>query len=1202
MEPWRIDLMGELRATRGTWSVTHFRTQKTAALLAHLAFFRDRSHPRELLVGMLWPDASSEAGRNNLSQALSALRHQLEPPGVEPGSVLVGTRATVQLAEDAVATDTDALREALERASREKGKKKEELLERALEVPRGELLPGFYLEWIAPERERLRAACVAAARELAAIAERAGDPSRALDRARRALAFDPLAEDAHRDVIRLLAASGDPLRALKHFEEMEARFEKELGHGPTRETRELARGIERAHSPPPREAGGRPGASKREDAPPTTTLPPPRGVRAPAVTTLLATPDASAGALVARYSGEVLEETGTLVASFARPSDALACALAARAQAALETGDRDLRARARELLAAAKPRQILCSEETAVLLRRDLEAGINLTDLGVFKLGGASARLFQAHREGESLLAPAAERVHAGGLPLDMSAFHGREEELERLRQELAPGRRGLVTLTGPGGIGKTRLAVETATRLQEAFRGEAWFVPLASVTEPRVISDALRTALRLPPGPGDPLERVAERLGRGPALLVLDNFEQLVREGAAVVKALLERAPSLSVLATSRQRLGLDGEREIVVAPLPLPRGPDTPESLARVASVRIFVDRARAVRPDFELTSETAKGVGELVRRLEGIPLALALAAGRAQVLSPEQILARLSGRLDLLVSRSKDVPERHASLRAAIEGSTSLLAPPLTRFLALLSVFRGGFTLEAAEAVTEDPLALDALAELRECSFVTVEGERFSMLETLREYAREQLGEDERDRVALRHARYFAALAERAAPLLVGPEQGKWLDRLETEQGNMRAAIEEGGDGEAALRIAGALRHHWIVRGPIAEGRRLVAFALERSKARTAARAQALMGAGGLAHTQADTSGARASWEEALEIARELGDRSTVSRALNNLGIVATIGGDYARARQRLEESARIAREIGDGAFAARSVLNLAIIAKNEADFPRARALLDESARLSDGAGDRLNAAKARRMLGDLCVEVNDYDAAARHFQDALSVFESLGAREDVALSLHSLARIDSRHGRDGAPRLERAVAILREIGARVNLPVILLALATHSEPERARALLDEALAIARADRNRLAESHVLAAQGDIARRQGDPRARALYGECLARLRELGAKAYAAGPLESLAALDAAEGRADRAARLLGAAEVLREASGAASPGESRERDATLARVRDRLGPGFEGARAAGRALSFEGALELASLAPGKIPDFS
>src|SRR5581483_6600414 len=297
-------------------------------------------------------------------------------------------------------------------------------------------------------------------------------------------------------------------------------------------------------------------------------------------------------------------------------------------------------------------------------------------------------------------------------------------------------------------------------------------------------------------------------------ALLVLDNLEQLGDEAARLVRELLERAPSLACLTTSRRRLGLAGE-----------------------------VERARAVRPELELGPHNAAAVGELVRRLEGIPLALALAAGRAQVLSPEQILARLSGRLDLLVSRSKDVPERHASLRAAIEGSTSLLAPPLTRFLALLSVFRGGFTLEAAEAVTEDPLALDALAELRECSFVTVEGERFSMLETLREYAREQLGEDERDRVALRHARYFAALAERAVPLLVGPEQGKWLDRLETEQGNMRAAIEEGGDGEAARRIAGALRHHWIVRGPIAEGRRLVAFALELSKARTAARAQAL-----------------------------------------------------------------------------------------------------------------------------------------------------------------------------------------------------------------------------------------------------------------------------------------------------------------------------------------------------------------------
>jgi predicted ATPase len=900
--------------------------------------------------------------------------------------------------------------------------------------------------------------------------------------------------------------------------------------------------------------------------------------------------------------GEALEETGSeLVAAFARPSDALACALriqrSKKKRFAIDTGERGIVERARRLLVAARPGQVLCSEETAVLLRRDLEAGVRLADLGVFRLraGTAPERLFQAHREAESPATPEAERVYAGGLPLDMSPFHGRSEEIERLKALLVPGERSLVTLSGPGGIGKTRLALEAANRLLDAYRGEVWFVPLSHVAEARLVPDAIAAALHLPRG-GDPLVRVAERLGHGPALLVLDNFEQLL-DGTGAIRTLLERAGSLSCLVTSRQRLGLEGEREVAVAPLATPGGNDTPESLAELASVRLFVDRARAVRPDFQVTRANAKGLAELVRRLEGIPLALALAAGRAQVLTPEQLLSRLtqgSEGLDLLVTKSKDVPERHRTLRAAIEGSTKLLSPERQGFLWRLSVFRGGFTLEAAEAVCDEPLAVDALAELRECSLLSCSGEelRFSMLETLREFAFEQLEPAEREAVAQRHATHYAALAERAEPFLAGAEQGVWLDRLDAEQGNFRAAIESGPDIEAALRIAGALRHHWIVRGPIAEGRRLLEVALERSRAAKgraqgtrAARASALMGAGALAFTQGDSESARDAWEEALELARKLGDRATVSRVTNNLGIVANVAGDVTRARALFEESAALSRELGDAAFGARAVMNLANVTKTRGDLAQARTHLEESARLSASAGDRLQAAKARRMLGDLCFETGDPAASASNIKEALATFEELGAREDVALALHSLARLETQRGPE---HLERAVAILREIGARANLPVVLLALATViSEAGRAADLLDEGLRVARENGDRVATAHILKAQGDQAAREKSEGARSLYQESLRIFRDVSARVHAVGPLEGIAALDAAQGKAARAVKLLGAASALREATGAAGDVQTE----LLASLKAALDASFAAEWDAGRALDFSGAVDLA-----------
>jgi predicted ATPase len=500
-----------------------------------------------------------------------------------------------------------------------------------------------------------------------------------------------------------------------------------------------------------------------------------------------------------RHEGYEASEAGdSFVVAFAGASAALACAVAGQralaaepwptavdpitVRMALHTGDVELEENgyrdlvlhhAARILVAGHGGQILCSEITAGLLRRNwvmkaevAEPGVKLVDLGIYRLRDVVTpeRLFQVSYPGMSSLEfPPLNATPAftSNLPLQFTRFFGRREEIERLTKMLSSGegqRVGdersrpdaslnlhpsrLVTLTGPGGSGKTRLALEVAERCVAARRGAVWFVPLADLSDPRLIIDAIRDALHLTPSPeAAPLEQVVAALSHQPTLLVLDNFEHLVAAGAPLIRTLRERVPTLQCLVTSRQRLEVEGEREFPVLPLPTPEEWNNPEQLSLYESVQLFVDRAQAVQPDFQVTNANAAAVAELCHRLEGIPLALELAAARIRLLTPAQMLAHLEHRLDFQTSSRRDATARHRTLRAAVDWSYELLSSELQQFFAWLSVFRGGWTLQAAAAVCEESAALDYLSQLQACSLIVAEeisGEsRFRMLETLREY---------------------------------------------------------------------------------------------------------------------------------------------------------------------------------------------------------------------------------------------------------------------------------------------------------------------------------------------------------------------------------------------------------------------------------------------------------------------------------
>ena len=418
-------------------------------------------------------------------------------------------------------------------------------------------------------------------------------------------------------------------------------------------------------------------------------------------------------------------------------------------------------------------------------------------------------------------------------LPASLNRFVGRESECDAIERQIGGEGQHLLTLTGPGGVGKTRLALEAARRLSEHFTGQVWFVPLADVRDAGGVPMELLKAFRKKRVETmEPLEQAVAFLNskKAPVLLVLDNLEQIAQEGASVIQALLNGVPRLTCLITSRRRLGLPGERSVVVGLLPVPGSGQALHELGRNPSVQLFIDRARGPRPAFQLTEENGPDIADLCRRLEGLPLAIELAATRTSMLTPAQMRVELERRFALL---SRDAPEantRHQSLQAALQWSYDLLPPELQTLFARLSVFSGGWTLEAAQFVCQHPAALDGLDRLHTCSLLLLEevgaGLRWQMLESVREYAQEALSPDELTLRRRRHARHFLALARWAQRAIKGADSEKWLARLEREQENIRTAIAWAleNDVEIALRFGDALARYWEVRGILREDRAL------------------------------------------------------------------------------------------------------------------------------------------------------------------------------------------------------------------------------------------------------------------------------------------------------------------------------------------------------------------------------------------
>jgi non-specific serine/threonine protein kinase len=655
-------------------------------------------------------------------------------------------------------------------------------------------------------------------------------------------------------------------------------------------------------------------------------------------------------------------------------------------------------------------------------------------------------------------------------LPYQLTSFVGREQEIAQL-EELVTAHR-LVTLTGAGGAGKTRLAIEVASRLTDAFPDGVWLVELAALSDPRLVPQAAAQVFEVKEQPRRPLiETLSDHLASKKLLLVLDNAEHLLEGCVQFVDLVLRRSPGVAILVTSRERLGMAGELTYRVPSLTVPGPGDdvAPDALLAYEGVRMFVERARLLRPHFSVTSENAASLASICHRLDGIPLAIELAAPRLRSMSVEELSQRLEHRFALLTDGSRTALPRHRTLRSMIDWSYDLLREPEKLFLQRLSVLAGGWTLAAAEEVCagegiEQRYVLDLLTSLADKSLVVPEQEdaqtRWRLLETVRQYARDRL-EDTGGSAAVRvrHRDYYLALAEEADPKLRSAEQAEWLRRLEEEHDNLRAGLEwslvEAGS-KGGLRLCGALQRFWWTHGHLTEGRQWCTRVLCKAGAekRTRERAYVLNAAGVLAYHQGDYPAARALHEESLVIRRELGDRPGIAASLGNLGNVAFNQGDYPAATALQEQSLAIRRELGDRYGTATTLNNLGAVAINQGDYPASRAVLEESLAIGRELGNPHSIALSLSNLGHVALDQGDHPAARALLEEGLAIRRDLGDRFGIATSLSNLGLVALNQSDYPAARalLGESLAIRRELGDQLGIPASLEGLAAVVASQR------------------------------------------------------------------------------------------------------------------------------------------------------
>ena len=917
--------------------------------------------------------------------------------------------------------------------------------------------------------------------------------------------------------------------------------------------------------------------------------------------TALARHEALLHEATAAHEGYVFKTVGdAFCVAFGRATDALAAALdgqralqaepwgavgALKVRMALHTGEAQERGgdyfgpplnRCSRLLNAGHGGQVLLSRTAAQLVCEALPAQAALKPLGEHRLRDLTQPedIFQLGHPDLPCDFPPLRSLAAfsHNLPLQLTSLIGREQELQELQRLLGTTR--LLTLTGTAGAGKTRLALQLGADLLEDYPDGVWLTELAALTVPSLVPQAGLGALGLREEPGRTLtDTLTDSLRPKRALLILDNCEHLVEACARLAETLLRSCPEVRLLATSREALRAEGETVWRVPSLTVPdREParlPPPERLTQYGAVQLFIERAVAARPEFRVTNENAPAVAEICWRLDGIPLAIELAAVRINVLSAQDVEQRLGDRFRLLTGGRRTALARQQTLRAAVEWSYDLLSERERAFFDHLSVFAGGFTLDASQAVCtgdgiEEWEAVDLLGELVGKSLVVAEegadGMRYRLLETLRAYGAQRLeAAGDAEATHRRHAEHFAGRATQMQAKAGGPEEATWLARFETEHANFRLALawalrQEVGLG---LRLANGLGRFWVLCGHWTEGREWLSRYLDAAaEVDPELRATALNWTSALASEQGDYASARRLLEEALGLHREVGNRRGEANALIGIGNAATNQDDYRAARSAYERSLTLWEELGASSGVVRCLHGLGWVAQEQGDAGSARAYYERCLALYREQGDKRSTATILNNMGDLALDEGDCAAALALCEESLALRRELGDRTGAGVSLYGLGGVAQRQGDYARARAlcEEAVAILRKLGAGHPL------------------------------------AHAMLGVADAARGQGQhSEADAWYREALLVSADMGSKSLIIECIEGLATLACDQALMQRAVRLFGACDALRRSMGLPiSSADPAVYEPQVNAARAALGDEASAAWAAGQAMTLDEAV--------------
>jgi predicted ATPase/class 3 adenylate cyclase len=769
--------------------------------------------------------------------------------------------------------------------------------------------------------------------------------------------------------------------------------------------------------------------------------------------------------IVRQHRGRVVKNTGDgIYAAFETPADGIEAVVAIqlalldpdatagmelRVRCGLHTGPVQARDndyfgstinRTARIMNAAHGGQVLVSRAIAEQMRERLPPDVSLKDLGAVRLKGLalSEAVFELVHPRLYQNFPALRELEAtpNNLPQQLTSFVGRESERAQAEEMLTSTR--LLTLLGMGGLGKTRLSLQIGTGVMDAYPDGVWFIDLQTIRDDSLVAGETARVLGVREEPGRPLlQTLCAHLKSRKLMLILDNCEQVIEASAELANAILRASPEVRILATSRIALRVPGEQTYVVQPLPVPMRDEGVEALSKSTAVQLFVERARLHKPGFALTGREAPAIAELVFRLEGIPLAIELAAARVRSLSVTDINARLKDRYKILTGGDRTLQARQQTLRALIDWSYDLLEDSEQILLARLAVFAGGFDLAAVEAICgSDPLAvadvLDIVTSLVEKSLLRVEdaedGARYRMLETIRDYASEKLVfRDELAATANRHCNHFLTMAKASNPGLQGPDQAAWTRRVEADLDNLRAAItrtlEPGGDPVLAVKFEVALMGFWMLRGHAREGRNYVRAALETPavKASDVAHAHALYVGAALADSQSHNAEAQRMLETCLALRRELGKDVEIAATLSTLSLVRLHAGDAAGALEGEAEAVRIFQALGDRIGEAIGHLHQGEIHAYVADTAKAREHFEQCLAIARDIGHLEIESECDRMLGELALDDGDVAGARARFTRSLSVCRDAGEKRGEATSLWLLGKADLADGDVGTARV-------------------------------------------------------------------------------------------------------------------------------------------------------------------------------------